>query len=408
MSAYCNSDFKAILGENYGETEYGNLIAGNKKAVKFYVQNKETAEITQVTGYENKWGVGKNSRIPMFVVNENPKAICDFIGGEKNRDSYNFLVDLSMSEPINKAVFAAGAGKSFYPTRLNVYLSDSEEEIFAKDARPTVVFTSRNDDGVYSAEFEPRRTRFVRFEVEDTENDYFGGKIITVVSNIAVFGALNAAQETFGLDLQKKMLTAKEKPVSVMSPYLCKIGGAWVNTEYKATDSEILKEISRDKVGDNYLRIALNSQKILDMGVTNVPSLISTAEDLPDLSIYNKVYFYVKLANSDSFGSGKIKIQVVSRAHKFYLVPFILEPDKWTKIDISEFFDIVAEDGLRRFAIYADDGSMNTEIIVGSLQAVKTVDPGAWGVDINSVADMTPETVPEDLKKKLSQYNISI
>ena len=50
MSAYCNSDFKAILGENYGETEYGNLIAGNKKAVKFYVQNKETAEITQGPG----------------------------------------------------------------------------------------------------------------------------------------------------------------------------------------------------------------------------------------------------------------------------------------------------------------------------------------------------------------------
>lgn len=408
MSAYCNSDFKAILGENYGEIEYDNLIADNKKSVRFFVQNKETAEITQVTGYENKWGHLSNTRVPSSVVSENLKDLCDFIGGEKHRDSYNFLIDLSFSEPINKAVFTAGAGKSFYPTRLNVYLSDSEEEIFAKDARPTVVFTSRNDDGVYSAEFEPRRTRFVRFEVEDTENDYFGGKIITVVKQISVFGALNAAQETFGLDLQKKMLTAKEKPVSVMSPYLCKIGGAWVNTEYKATDDEILKEISRDKIGDNYLRITLDSKKILDMGVTNVPSLISTAEDLPDLSIYNKVYFYVKLANSDSFGSGKIKIQVVSRDHKFYFVPFTLEPDKWTKIDISGFFDIDAEDGLRRFAIYADDGSMNTEIIVGSLQAVKTVDPGAWGVDINSVADMTPETVPEDLKKKLSQYNISI
>lgn len=408
MSVYCNSDFKTILGENYGEIEYGNLIADNKKSVRFFVQNKETAEITQVTGYENKWGLTSDTRVPSSVVGENLKDLCDFIGGEKHRDSYNFLIDLSFSEPINKAVFTAGASKSFYPTKLNVYLGCSEEEIFSKDAKPTVTFTSRNEDGVYSAEFEPTKARFVRFEVADTENDYFGGKIITVVSNIAVFGALNAAQETFGLDLQKKMLTAEEKPVSVMSPYLCKIGGAWVNTEYKATDDEISKEISRDKIGDNYLRIALDSKKILDMGVTNVPSLISTAEDLPDLSIYNKVYFYVKLANSDSFGSGKIKIQVVSRAHKFYFVPFTLEPNKWTKIDVNGFFDTDAEDGLRRFAIYADDGSMNTEIIVGSLQAVKTVDPGAWGVDINSVADMTPETVPENLKKKLSKYNISI
>ena len=214
MSAYCNSDFKAILGENYGEIEYDNLIADNKKSVRFFVQNKETAEITQVTGYENKWGHLSNTRVPSSVVSENLKDLCDFIGGEKHRDSYNFLIDLSFSEPINKAVFTAGAGKSFYPTRLNVYLSDSEEEIFAKDARPTVVFTSRNDDGVYSAEFEPRRTRFVRFEVEDTENDYFGGKIITVVKQISVFGALNAAQETFGLDLQNKTCDHDLQPVS--------------------------------------------------------------------------------------------------------------------------------------------------------------------------------------------------
>lgn len=408
MSSYCNSDFKAVLGENYGEIEYGNLIAGNKKAVGFYVQNKETGEITQVTGYENKWGVGTEQRLTSAIVGEATKAICDFIGGEKNRDSYNFLVDLSWPEPINKAVFTAGAGKSFYPTKLNVYLGFSREEIFSKDAKPVSIFNARSEDGVYSATFEATRARFVRFEVEDTENNYFGGKIITVVKQISVFGALNAKQETFGLELQKKMLTAEEKPISVMSPYLCKIDGAWVNTEYKAAGDEILKEISRDKIGDNYLKVTLDSSKILDMGVTDVPSMISVAENLPDLSIYNKVYFYVKLADSADFGSGKIKIQFVSRAHKFYFVPFTLEPNKWTKIDVGEFFNLEAEDGLRRFAIYTDDQSTKTEITVGSLQAVKTVDPSVWCVDVNSVADMTPETLPENLKKQLDQYNITL
>ena len=84
MSVYCNSDFKTILGENYGEIEYGNLIADNKKSVRFFVQNKETAEITQVTGYENKWGLLSDTRVPSSVVSENLKDLCDFIGGEKN------------------------------------------------------------------------------------------------------------------------------------------------------------------------------------------------------------------------------------------------------------------------------------------------------------------------------------
>lgn len=407
MSEYCNSDFKAILGENYGETEYGNLIAGNKKAVKFYVQNKETAEITQVTGYENKWGLGTSSRVTSAIVNDNPSLICDFIGGEKNRDSYNFLVDLDFSEPINKTVFTACADESFYPTLLNVYLSDSREEIFSKDAKPFITFESTNDDGVYSAEFEPRRTRFVRFEVVDTESNYFGGKIITVVKQIEVFGALNAAQETFGLDLRKKMLTAEEKPISVMSPYLCKIGGEWVNTEYKPTDDEILKNISREDIGDNYMKVMFNSDIILDMGVTNEPSLKDTAKILPDLSIYNKVYFYIKLANSESFGSGEIKLQVISRCRNYYFLPFTLEADKWVRVDVGGICDLYSEDGLRRIAFFAGK-DMNTEVILGSMQAIKTVDPSVWCVDIDSVADMTPETVPEKLKKQLTEYGISI
>lgn len=407
MSEYCNSDFKAILGENYGEVEYGNLIADNKKSVRFFVQNKETAEITQVTGYENKWGLLSDTRVPSSVVSENLKDLCDFIGGEKNRDSYNFLIDLSFSEPINKAVFTAGASKSFYPTKLNVYLGCSEEEIFSKDAKPTVTFTSRNEDGVYSAEFEPTRARFVRFEVADTENNYFGGKIITVVSNLAVFGALNAPQPSFGLDLFKKMTKAPAIPVSVMAPYLYKNDDGQVISEYKATDDEILKEISREKIGDNYSKVNLTSKNIILVCVTDIPSERETCDDLPDLSSYDKVYFYIKLANSEGFSSGKIKLQVVTRTWKNYYVNFTIEPDKWTKIDVSGIFDTESEDCLRRIAIFANDGNMNTEITVGSIQAVKTVDPNVWCVDINSVVDMTPETVPEKLKEQLSQYNIS-
>lgn len=403
---YCNSDFKALLGENYGESEYGNLIANDAKALEFYLQNKETNEITQVTGYENKWR--NKSHLPIFAVNGIPTTVCDFVGGEKNRDSYNFLIDLRFSEPINKAVFTAGSGKSFYPTKLNVYLADSKEEIFSKDIKPVTVFTAKNEDGVYSAEFEPTRVRFVRFEVEDTENDYFGGKLITVVKDIAVYGALNARQPSFGLDLFKKMKTTEVAPISVMRPYLYKSDSGWVNTEIKPVDDEILKEISREKIGDSYSKVIINNKNFINIGATDIPSEISTGDYLPDLRGYNKIYFFIKLSNSEGFCSGKIKLQVVTREHKFHFVPITLEPDEWTKIELFGIFDIAEQGDLRRIAVFVDDGNIETEITVGSLQAVKTIDPSVWNVDINGVLGMTLETVPEDLKKHLDQYNIII
>ena len=193
-----------------------------------------------------------------------------------------------------------------------------------------------------------------------------------------------------------------------MRPDLYKSDSGWVNTEIKPVDDEILKEISREKIGDSYSKVIINNKNFINIGATDIPSEISTGDYLPDLSGYSKIYFYIKLSNSEGFCSGKIKLQVVTHDHKFHYVPITLEPDEWTKIELFGIFDIAEQGDLRRIAVFVDDGNIETEITVGSLQAVKTIDPSVWNVDIDTVLDMAYETVPEDLKKQLDQYNIII
>lgn len=403
---YCNSTFKTILGDDYSKVKYGNLMTEGIKSLEFYLKNLKTSQITQVTGYENKWH--NNSHLPIYAVNGISTTFCDFIGGEKNKDSYNFLVDLEFSEPINKAVFIASGGKSFFPTKLNVYLADSKEEIFSKDKKPIVIFDKKNEYGTYIAEFEPTRARFVRFEVVDTENNYYNGKLITVVKEISVYGALDAKQPTFGLELYKKMKTSEQAAESLMKPYLYKNSNGSIITVNRSVDDEILKEISHKKIGDSYSKVNLNSRSFINIGNTDVTTEISTSENLPELTDYSKIYFYIKAEDTESFGSGKFKLQIVNSVHKAYFVPIILEANKWTRIDLGGIFDITKYGQLRRIAIFVDDGNINTSVTVGSLQGIKAVDSNVWKTNIDSVSSMPPEMVSDDFKKQLEQYNIFI
>ncbi len=373
---------------------YGNFIAGNINDIYFYTQSKADGTFTAVDETHNKWGHSQNYLRINAITDGKENTVYDFAGGIRGKESYNFLIELECEELIEKIAFTCADWEQIYPTRLNMYVGNSIEEIFSLDTAPVKEFTQKAADGKYIAELDGIRSQLVRIEVLDNGCDYYGDMLMIAVKDIGIYGDLNAPQATFGKELVRSLKRARNRPVTVMQPYLYKDTDGWTNEHWQSAKQYEKCEVD---LGEGFTCVDISSGRMINIGSEREPALISAQQDLPSLNSYEDLYFYLRLDGSGECGSGRLKLQFVTGDHSSALICITAEPDKWVKINLRDFVNTKTflkgeyNRMLRRVAVSAADGKINTKITVGSMLGISKVDWSKYGVDIKKAVNYTKE-----------------
>lgn len=413
---FCTTDFKEILGENCGRYEYGNLIAENKSMIKYYTRNLQTGYIIKCCEDDKKWGNTQECLFINSIVDGRNDTVYDFLGGLRNKISYNFVIQFHGTGVFDTIKFVSGGTSRYYPTKLNIYVANKFEDLF-NSVEPIKSYIKKTTDGVYEFKGKPIRAGFIRIEIIDNDNDYYDDMIISVVKHIGVYGAINSKEENYGSQLLKEVNNYLSKPETVMQPYLYRDKKGYHTDVYKLSSSGIPDGIQKQQIGTAYATCILNGYAFINLGTTNDQTLISEEKVLANINEYSDLYFYIKASSKGEFSDGTIYVELVSGGHTFIDIPVKLQPDQWIKVDIFSYLtenqikNYKSDDfekKLRRIAIKVMASDFNTEVIVGSLLGVKSIDWTTEQINPNEILAINPNHIDDKFLEFFKKYNINV
>lgn len=376
---------KNIIFQNHS-THYKNLIFEDLSNLSFYTQNKRSYECNEVLASDNKWGRNPQLINIQNILTDNSNEVYDFCGGKRNKESYNFLIDLKNDCLIDNVRFISP--KSYYPTVLNIYFSDVKEQIFDKAAVPVKEFKGVAENGDYNYSFEPKFVRYIRIEVLDNINTYFGEMLVIPIVFLGVFGYKNVYTDDFSKNIRNILANTKTKYLTLLQPYLYrKDDGSWVNSFYKQTEKLNSNEIPSECLGEGYIEADLKVRKnSVNIGLTNDPDMIFEIpkgvnfSEYTDISLYinssvdGSLAFWMVPVNEDSFdtylniscGWQKICLKSIMPEHRFL-----------------SFSSDNSEHNFKRLQIVPAKKIINGSITVGSIVARRFVDWKSKGLNLN-------------------------
>lgn len=370
--------------KNNKNVSYENLVEEHLSDMGYYTQNKETGEIKKVFSSDNKWGRNGEMLLLQNIFTENLKSVYDFCGGKRNKESYNFIIDLQNETLIDNIRFISA--KSYYPTVMNYYVGSDFEEIFAESNAPVKSYTEVQDKGIYDFKFEPRFARYVRIEVIDNTNTYYGDMLVIPVAFLGVFGYKGVYSDDFSKNIKNILKNTKTKPITLLQPYLYKDRDGWSVANFKKTADGDLKGIDLTELGEGYYKTEAKKGSIIMINSTYDPNVIYDVKKGANFAEFADVYFYIH-----SSVQGSLAFQIVSVKGK-YFESYLTTGAGWQKYNLRS----IMSDG--RYAGFSSDnpendlhrlvvkpwGSYEGEITVGSIVANRYVDWSALGLDLDA------------------------
>lgn len=370
--------------KNNKNVSYENLVEEHLNAMGYYTQNKETGEIKKVFSSDNKWGRNGEMLLLQNIFTENLKSVYDFCGGKRNKESYNFIIDLQNETLIDNIRFISA--KSYYPTVMNYYVGSDFEEMFAENNAPVKSYTEVQNKGIYDFKFEPRFARYVRIEVIDSINTYYGDMLVIPVAFLGVFGYKGVYSDDFSKNIKNILKNTKTKPVTLLQPYLYKDRDGWSGANFKKTDDGDLKGIDLTEVGEGYYKTEAQKGSLINIGLTDDPSMVSFLRKGVNFAEYADVYFYIH-----SSVKGEISFQIVS-VYDNYFNSYLTVREGWQRFNLrgimsdgryAGFSSDNPDNDFKRLAVYPW-GKYDGEITVGSIIANRYVDWSALGMDLDA------------------------
>lgn len=154
---------------------------------------------------------------------------------------------------------------------------------------------------------------------------------------------------------------------TLLQPFLFKKSDGWTNEYYSSATK---REFNNINLGSGYSNVTLKGGSIINIGLTDNPSLITEFRQGINPSDFEEIFFYIK---SDK--SGIFTFQNVSVCDQWFNSYFKLKADIWQKINLKglmsdvkfeEFSKNNPSSHLKRIAISAPAG-IEAEITVGSV-----------------------------------------
>lgn len=378
---------KNILLQNQN-THYKNLIFEDLSNLSFYTQNKQSYEYKQVLASDNKWG-----RVPRLInilniLTDNLNEVYDFCGGKHNKESYNFLIDLKNDCLIDNVRLISP--KSYYPTVLNIYFGNDKEQVFDKTAVPVKEFKGVAEKGDYNYSFDPKFVRYIRIEILDNINTYFGEMLVIPISFLGVFGYKNVYTEDFSKNIRDILANTKTKYITLLQPYLYRTeDGTWVNSFNKQTEQLNFNEIPSECLGESYIEADFKiSRNSVNIGLTNNPDMIFKFQKGVNFSEYIDISLCI---NSPIDGALTLAVVPVDQ-DSYFDIPLNVSCG-WQRFYLRSimpenrfllFSSDTLEQNFQRLQISPDKKKMiYGNIIVGSIVARRYVDWKSKGLDLD-------------------------
>lgn len=368
-------------------THYQNLIFDDLSNLSFYTQNKNSYEYEKVLASDNKWG--RNSQLIAIqnILTDNLKEIYDFCGGKHNKESYNFLIDLKNDCLIDNVRFISP--KSYYPTVLNIYFGNDKEQIFDKAAVPVKEFKGVAENGDYNYSFEPKFVRYIRIEVLDNINTYFGEMLVIPIAFLGVFGYNDIYTDDFSSNIRNILANTKTKYVSLLQPYFYRTdNGAWLDSLYKQTEQLNSNEIPSEYLGESYIEVDIKTRKnSVNIGLTNDLDMIFDLQKGVSFSGYTDISLCI-----NSSIDGDLNFVMVPVSEDSWFDVNLNISCGWQKIYLRtimpeqrflSFSNDDSEQNFKRLQIVPAKKIIDGSIIVGSIVARRYVDWKSKGLDLN-------------------------
>ena len=179
-----------VRGSRKQEMLYKSLL--NSSVTKFskLTQDKTTNKDNyKVVPYDaNRIGSNQNRLKFENITDKNVDTVYDFMIGSKNKESFNMLLDLGGQSAVDKISLVNGSDEKYFPSKMNIYVSNDADEVLSVNATPTFSYTEATEDGVYEAEFLAKAAQYVRIEIVDNNCDYYDDYILTVISELGIYG----------------------------------------------------------------------------------------------------------------------------------------------------------------------------------------------------------------------------
>ena len=179
-----------VRGSRKQEMLYKSLLNSSVTKFSMFTQDKTTNKDNyKVVPYDaNRIGSNQNRLKFENITDKNVDTVYDFMIGSKNKESFNMLLDLGGQSAVDKISLVNGSDEKYFPSKMNIYVSNDADEVLSVNATPTFSYTEATEDGVYEAEFLAKAAQYVRIEIVDNNCDYYDDYILTVISELGIYG----------------------------------------------------------------------------------------------------------------------------------------------------------------------------------------------------------------------------
>lgn len=180
-----------VRGSRKQEMLYKSLLNSSVTEFSVFTQDKTTNKDNyKVVPYDaNRIGSTNQNQLKFEnITDKNVDTVYDFMIGSKNKESFNMLLDLGGQSAVDKVSLTCGSEDYFFPTKMNIYISNDADEVLSVNTAPTFSYTEATEDGVYEAEFLAKAAQYVRIEIIDNNCDYYDDYILTVISELGIYG----------------------------------------------------------------------------------------------------------------------------------------------------------------------------------------------------------------------------
>ena len=179
-----------VRGSRKQEMLYKSLLNSSVTRFSMFTQDKTTNKDNyKVVPYDaNRIGSNQNQLKFENITDKNVDTVYDFMIGSKNKESFNMLLDLGGQSAVDKISLVNGSDKKYFPSKMNIYVSNDADEVLSVNTTPTFSYTEATEDGVYEAEFLAKAAQYVRIEIIDNNCDYYDDYILTVISELGIYG----------------------------------------------------------------------------------------------------------------------------------------------------------------------------------------------------------------------------
>ncbi len=357
-----------VIGWDQGKPQYENLVLNRSDLATYFIQNIKTKAYSGVTEHMDKWlpswSVWEDYQHAALAFDGDLGTVYTYYGGVNNSHSVSIFIRLKTLSCVDNVSVYTSLLEDYRPSKMNVYVGNSRDELFAADATPVMQWTEKilddddtvidddvdlgqgsdegefgedeptidfengssgfsgegvltdkylsktpEDYGLYEADFTPCEISCVRIEIVESAPKYFAhlGKVGGIISEIQVNGfevVQNAADNV--------IQTAEEMSMRAFDPIVYNDATTdIINETYKMGSLNGEPIFTVNGIGDNVGYSSCNpSYGYVEFRSTSGMTGDVTLADIED------IYFSYKVEKAYSSGEAAARIYIYDGAGK--------------------------------------------------------------------------------------------